>query len=264
MLGPPGGRVAGHADEVLRPPRDAVQEAAILTGFQFLISFGGLLEGEFFGERHHAQQLGVVLLQAGQEQLGEIDRCDLLVPQQRAEREQIEEREIVVVLRAINRFDLRLAEHARPVDRRGDAHGRVELDGRGQAVGHRLLAGRVQGIQAAGECCGHRLAVGFGQGDARDPLGLLHHLRRDGLCHRLGRILALNLRHQTPLERQRPHAQGHQASQQFASIGHGNLLFRSSVYASRRRRCETSFCLELMCLAGMGTPRQNHFIRPEE
>src|SRR5438045_2399671 len=62
--GPPGGRVAGVGDEVLRSPGDAVQRSAVAPGGNLAIGLLRLLQRQFLGERDDAVQGRIVLLEA--------------------------------------------------------------------------------------------------------------------------------------------------------------------------------------------------------
>jgi len=71
-LGAPRGLVPRIGDQVLGPPGDPVQWAAITAGSNFSIGVAGLLQRQLLGQRDDTVQHGVELLQAIQVELGQL------------------------------------------------------------------------------------------------------------------------------------------------------------------------------------------------
>jgi hypothetical protein len=97
--GAPGRRVAGVGDQVLRPPRNAVERAAIETGGQLGIGTGRLLQSQFLGKRDHALQKRVELLEPAEVQFRQLGRADLPRTDQRGQLRDRQKGQCLVALR---------------------------------------------------------------------------------------------------------------------------------------------------------------------
>jgi hypothetical protein len=130
-LGAPGGRDALGVEEVLHAVRDAVERAAILPGADLLIGGGRLFERQALGEGHEAQQLGPVLLHAGQVHLCQVGGRHRARADQRCDARDRPEGQLLEIRRRLMRRAVGKG------DRRGEALGTVD----GCAIGQSGMEG---------------------------------------------------------------------------------------------------------------------------
>ena len=129
--GAPRRRDALGREQILRAPRDAVQRPVVAAGLDLAIRGGRLLEREILGERDDAVELRAVLLQARQIHPGEIGGADVARLDERRERRNRLEREIVE-RRAASR-----GRRQRHLDRRARALPRASACARAGTAGNR-------------------------------------------------------------------------------------------------------------------------------
>jgi hypothetical protein len=174
-----------------------VQRAAIFAGIEFGISRGRLFESAVFGERDDKVQRWVVALEAREVQLGEIERCRLVLTKQLAQLTDGGEGEFLF-LRCRDVSDRRSGAENDGLRGRGLRCGRAGgngiEDGRWcNAVGEMQFADAERGVTLADQPVEHHLLLLGREFQCGDDRRCVDHLGRDrgpasqiGLCGRLG------------------------------------------------------------------------------
>jgi hypothetical protein len=195
-VGAPRGADVPGREQILDAVRDAVERPLVTAGANLSIRRGRLRAREILGQRHHALQRVAVPLQAGEIQLGQLGRGNQPRLDERGERRQRQERDLIVgrACREARAIDVqrgvrRRASRPRRAARRADRRARVgfERESRLDVVVDRNPAQRVVVLPVDADVRRHQIVLGVGEDHARDLLGAAQGILGKGVGRRGGR-----------------------------------------------------------------------------